>query len=359
MGFGLAPGLSASGISRTGSRYSAVILGDTHYDVDPADVYHSFYDQPDERLNRIQRSEFARNGEMWKDRCPRLVKRASLLPDARTRFVLQMGDLIQGDCGNPEVHRKMLDDSVEMLKSYFPDLPFVTVVGNHDVRGTGADSAYKEYMMPKMSGELGKEIRKTTFSYDAGDDAFIVVDFNDPDDAEIEKLLDDTKGARHTFIVSHGPIIPTDTNSCRWFFHGWDTEYHTGARRHFRRLFAEREAICLCGHVHRTDFADWYGDGGRITQLTMNSVWSSEKAGTLQISHRGADEYGEARKQGAGKINNYVDETALFDEYRPGLRSYMRCPCAGSYKLNVSAGRVFVDFYPGDSVSPGMRFRLR
>ena len=73
--------------------YSMIILGDTHFDADPPSIYHSYYNEPNERLNKIQRAEFARNGAMWKDRCPRLLNRAARLIDKDTRMVLQMGDL--------------------------------------------------------------------------------------------------------------------------------------------------------------------------------------------------------------------------------------------------------------------------
>ena len=96
-------------MSRKGrNNYNMVILGDTHFDTEPASVYHSNYNEKVEWLNRVQRAEFARNGEMWRERCPRMVKRAACLVDDNTRMVLQMGDLIQGDCGKGEVHRKML-----------------------------------------------------------------------------------------------------------------------------------------------------------------------------------------------------------------------------------------------------------
>lgn len=41
--------------------YSIVILGDTHFDTEPASVYHSHYNEKVEWLNRVQRAEFARN----------------------------------------------------------------------------------------------------------------------------------------------------------------------------------------------------------------------------------------------------------------------------------------------------------
>ncbi len=119
------------------SCYSVVILGDTHYDTEPATVYHSDYNEPVEWLNRVQRAEFARNGEMWRERCPRLVKRAVALVDKDTKFVYQSGDLIQGDCGNPAVHQKMLADVIDYFKGEFGGLPFVTVEGSKYAAGTG------------------------------------------------------------------------------------------------------------------------------------------------------------------------------------------------------------------------------
>ena len=260
--------------NRESKAYNVVILGDTHFDTEPASVYHSHYNEPVEWLNRVQRAEFARNGEMWRDRCPRLLKRAACLVDDNTAMAFQMGDLIQGDCGNGPVHRKMLDDVMNRFKEEFGGLPFVTVVGNHDIRGVDAKATYHDYMPGRMSEELGKKIEKTTFSFNIGDDAYIVLDFNNPDNDEIEKLLAETAGARNTFVITHGPLFPMDEQNCRWFFHG--SAKHTEERRHFRAEFAKRNVICLCGHSHRTRLTDWCGDGGRIIQMEMNSVWSSE-----------------------------------------------------------------------------------
>ncbi len=342
-------------------KYSIVILGDTHFDAEPADIYHSNYNEKVEWLNRVQRAEFARNGEMWRERCPKLLKRASRLVTPDTRMVLQTGDLIQGDCGKGEVHRKMLDDVMNRFKQEMGGLPFVTVVGNHDIRGVDADKVYRQYMPERMSLELGRKIEKTTFSFTIGDDAFLVLDFNRPDDEELEKLLKATDGARHTFILVHGPLFPYDSSSCRWFFHGGAGEKDTEARRHFRALFARRNAICLCGHVHSTELADWYGDGGRITQMTMNSVWSSEKGKFYSVVSQGASQYGEGRKKTATSDSGekLKDETPLFDEYRNGLKHYERSFSAGSYKLNVSKRHVTIDFYGGDSEEITKSFVLR
>ena len=128
--------LSSFSESNLEKKYSIVLLGDTHFDTEPASVYHADYNEPVEWLNRVQRAEFARNGEMWRERCPLLLKRAAQLIGSDTKMVFQLGDLIQGDCGNPEVHKKMLEDVMNRFKSELHGLPFVTVTGNHDIRGT-------------------------------------------------------------------------------------------------------------------------------------------------------------------------------------------------------------------------------
>ena len=340
------------------SSYSIVILGDTHYDTEPASVYHSHYIEKVEWLNKVQRAEFARNGEMWRERCPRLMERASQLIEKDTRMVIQLGDLIQGDCGNGEVHQQMLDDAMNNFKKQLGNLPLVTVVGNHDIRGTDAEAAYRSYMPKRMSAELGQKIEKTTFAFWIGKDAYIVVDFNKPDDQEIERLLEETKLARYTFVIIHGTLLPPDENSCRWFFHGKEKEREK--RLHFRRLFAQRNVICLCGHTHRTGIADWWGDGGRITQFNANSVWSKKRQGEYTILSQGPETYGEMRMNYKNDDGTPIkDESALFEEYRPGLKTYINSPSAGSYRMKVSKRGVTIDFYAGDSQKPSAHFVIR
>ena len=350
----------ANSVSKKNPRkYSVVILGDTHFDTEPDSVYHSFYNEPVEWLNRVQRAEFARNGEMWRERCPRLLERCASLVDKNTEMAFQMGDLIQGDCGKGEVHQKMLNDVMDTFKQKFNGLPFVTVVGNHDIRGVDAEKVYHEYMPKRMSQEIGKDIEKTTFYFTIGPDAFLVLDFNRPDDAEIEKMLLETKDARHTFVISHGPLLPMDAQSCRWFFHGGKND--TEARRHFREEFAKRNVIALCGHSHCTTLTEWKGDGGIITQMEMNSVWSSEERGVYNVITDNPADYGTKRMSMKTMPDGspIVDESALFEEYRPGLVRYIHSTTAGSFKLNVGPKHVTLDFYAGDSATKTRTFKLR
>lgn len=362
---GLAFGNRLSSLSESNleKKYSIVLLGDTHFDTEPASVYHADYNEPVEWLNRIQRAEFARNGEMWRERCPLLLKRAAQLIGTDTKMVFQLGDLIQGDCGNPKVHKKMLDDVMNRFKSELHGLPFVTVTGNHDIRGTNAKEAYHAYMPERMSEELGKSITHTNFFFTIGDDAYIVLDFNDPDDTLIDQMLKECEGARHTFVLTHGPVLPYDGGSCRWFFHGGKSAEETAARRHFRKVFAQRNALCICGHIHTTELADWHGDGGRITQMTVNSVWSKPELGTYSCTSDQPRDYGNIHEMAKSNKkedgSKYEDDSGLLNEYKPGLRTYIRSNSAGSYKMNVSDRHVTIDFYAGNSKEISKHFVLR
>ncbi|MGN1211432.1 MAG: metallophosphoesterase family protein, partial [Candidatus Cryptobacteroides sp.] len=329
--------------------YSVVIIGDTHFDTAPDTVYHTGYSDPNPTRDANHRKEFVRNAEMWADRCPRLVKRAACLADDNTRLAIQTGDIIQGDTAGVEMHCKMLDDAFTYLKNEFGPIPLVTVVGNHDVRGKSdaeAREAYLKYMPQKMSQELGCEVDDVNFSFRIGEDAYIVVDFNKPDDGTVERLLKETEDARYTFIICHAPLFPYDGGKySNWFYHGRDKDPQ--ARNKMRALFSRRNVIVLCGHTHSTELLDWYGDGGRITQMTVNSVWRNEQTGIYEVASEGTEGYAK------------LCEKELFNEYRPGVKRYSRSIAAGSYKLKVSDDGVIVDFYAGDSTRPSASFTLR
>ena len=333
------------------SKYSIVILGDTHFDAAPDSIYHTGYSDPNPKREANHRREFARNAAMWKERIPRLLQRASSLIGGDTRMVFQTGDIIQGDTGCASDHKKMLCDATSRIRQALStDLPIITVAGNHDLRSVNdkvSAVAYEQYICEAMSGELGKTVTSSTFSFNIGPDSFIAINFTYPDDELIEKLLEETQGARYTFLLIHSPVFPyDDVKYWNWYLHGRDKD--TTARDHLLELFARRNVIVLCGHTHKTEFFDWTGRGGRITQMTMNSVWSSEGLGSFSILREGPQQYGTIRP-----------DTALFDEFRPGLQRYVLSKAAGSYKLNVSDEGVTVDFYAGDSAERSFQFVLR
>lgn len=349
--------LPAMSKKQSDKSYSVVILGDTHYDTAPDIIYHTGYSDPNPTREAAHRKEFVRNAQMWEDRCPRMVRRASRLVREDTRLCLQMGDMIQGDTGSEADHRRFLNDAFCNLKVSLGSLPLVTVAGNHDLRAADdrfAVRAYSTFLGERLSVEIGKKIEKTCFSFMVGKDAYIVIDFTYPDDDEIERLFKETEGARYTFVVIHGPVFPyQNAKSNNWILHGKDG--NDAMRLHLRELMARRHAIVLCGHTHTTELIDWYGDGGRITQMTMNSVWSKEQLGTYSVEIEGPESYGKV----AQAPDSPKQVRDLFSEYSDGITRFSLSRAAGSYRMEVTEKGVTVEFYAGDSEELSARFVLR
>ena len=350
--------------AKEGATYSVALLGDTHFDSTDTKKYHAEYLTDTSKARyELHLKEHVRNANMWADRMPRLLMASASCVRQDAAFALQMGDLVQGDCANPAIHKRMLSDMIGVAKRAYGSLPFVTVVGNHDIRGTGALEAYDEMMPRVMAAELKRPVAGTTFAFRQGPDAYIMVDFNAPrpDVALLKRLLAESADARYVFVVTHGPAIPNCAG--RWFLLG-RPEYDK-ARREIRSLMAARNAIVLAGHTHCLEYYDCTFPEGRITQLVANSVWGKEDAAKITVQDEGAAMYGrratKTKKQHGREVPKKEREglLRLADEYRPFVKDYFFANAAGHYRLEVSDSRVAVQFFGGDATLPTRTFVLR
>ncbi len=346
--------------------YSVSILGDTHFDSPDTKLYHGLYTHSTtEERYKAHLAEHARNAAMWKERMPSLVKASGKCRRPNAAFALQLGDMVQGDCGDAATHRRMLGDAFSFIKdAYGGRLPLVTVVGNHDIRGDvegdGALETFHSWQPPLMAKELGCPVTDTTFSFRQGPDAYIVVDFNEPnpDLSKLADLLAKCDGARYVFVISHGPFIPSGTS--RWLLLGRGKR--TKDRRELTRLLAKRNAIVLAGHTHTIEHYDCAFPEGRITQFVANSVWSDPKLADLYIVESGEAAYGNqvgAKARGRTPEKEISSLKAYTNEFRPFVKGYLYANGAGHYIMDVSDSGVTVSFYGGSSTAPSRLFRLR
>ena len=354
-----------SGCSDVGARrrsYSVAVLGDTHFDSPDVKFYHADYTHSTtEKRYKGHLKEHVRNAAMWSERMPSLVRASAACVRDDTAFALQMGDLVQGDCGKRETHARMLKDAFGFIKgAYGGKLPLVTVVGNHDIRGDiegdGAREAFEAWQPEVVNRELGIAAKGTTFSFRQGPDAFIVVDFNEPcpDMAVLRRLIRESEDARYLFLVTHGPAIPHSEG--RWFLLG--KKGRDDERRELRSLLARRNAIVLAGHTHVTELCDCELPEGRITQFVFNSVWSKPGLAEPTVVAKGADGFG-GRAPESERHGDKAEQPSLVAEYRPFVRDFLLAKAAGHYRLEVSDAHVDVVFYGGDSTVPTSTFRLR
>ena len=343
----------------TSGAYSVSVLGDTHFDGTERSLYHAGYRPEVEWKRRVCEREFRRNAEMWKDRMPRLLASAARCRTADTAFLLHLGDLIQGDCCDYGLHLKMLQEAEAVCRKGFEGLDFRVVCGNHDIREMVTKDGAKAF--DEWCGKPSVWMRREM------DDAWIFVDFTRPDVESLFAALSDSDGARHTFLVSHGPVSPTDNWGYFWFLLG--EEHHTEARRALRRELTRRHAIVLAGHVHCTSLMEWKSAEGSLVQFIANSVWATEGAanaplvaddpksfGSLYVNRNARDEPEEY--DGAYTTRTRAASLSLMAEYADMTR-YLRWNSAGHYRLQVSSDVVDMLFYPGDATTPSMTFALK
>ena len=348
--------------------YSVSILGDTHYDVAPPETYHAAYirEFKGKTVNQWGFGEFPRNSRMWEGVCRRTLLASGRAVRKDCAFVYQTGDLIQGDCNDPEMHAKMLRDTVAYMKGAYPkDLPFVTVCGNHDIRGgvrpeiqKGTCRAYEETICPLMTRELGSRlcepVKGTTFAFRQGPDLFVAVDFNGGAKSvpALKRLLEANRDVRYTFILIHGGVFPYDFWS-RYFYLG--APELDAVRREVRALLASRNAIVLSGHTHHLELKEAKFPEGTIVEATVNTVDDHGNPAVPRRVREGVSTYGDD-KAFLGRI---VRGHELFAEYGPYMTRRYDADALGHAILNVSDRGVSLDYYGHDALVPTKTFVLR
>ena len=338
-------------LARAPGDYSVIVLGDTHFDGLVHGTYHGH--NPDPPAYQIE--EWDRNAGMWADRCPRLLRAAAARMTSDTAFAIQLGDLVQGDCNDNATHEQMATDAFATIKNALGrSLPLCLVTGNHDIRKSNADSSgaadtYYAWQCARMTEELGETVEETTFYFTHGPDLYISVNFNSPSMPVIEEALAAHPDARYKFLMTHGPVLPSDTTNFTW--HLWGGNTSAANRLKLRKMLLENDVIVLAGHLHTTELTEVMTDEGRITQVIASSVWSPENR-TRSTPHQiGPETYGARQETAPGQDR--------FAEYRPAVTRYLRSSLAGYMRMEIGARGVTMRVYGGASSSPAHVWRLR
>ena len=315
--------------------YRVLVLGDTHYDADK-EVYHSACYANGRKPSKTLQEEFARNASMWKERGPKLIASAYSMKTPNTSFILQLGDLIQGDCDDPEIHAKMLRDSIFYFKRNMPELPFLTVAGNHDIRGKDASMAYSNYMPARMNKELRllginteSIMNRTTFAFRYKEDLFVMVDFNNPNDNVIKKAFKENADARYKFVITHGAVLPWDAWGVTYGLYGGKVNKR---RDEMRKIFAENNVIVLTGHVHTLGYCKYVDEFGSITQFMLSSVWKENSPKELNVIATKPEDIGSNVKNiYAKQVNELNTYLSVLDSFKPGVTEYFFAKGSAGY----------------------------
>lgn len=344
------------------AKYSVAILGDLHYDAEPDSVYHSHYARAGKAALDTRRKEFVRNGEMWRKRCKDLVRSNAEITRRRgAAFVLQLGDIVQGDCDDPPTHKKMLGDAVSMLKGIYPKgMPFLTVVGNHDFRGAGARKVYFEFADELLTGELGFKVSYPAFAVRHGPDCWIFCDFESCEIAKITQLVESASWARHIFLVTHGPFTIPESVHWKWRLGG--NVPNPDARAALADALLKNHAVVISGHSHKVSYWRIENERGWYTELTVNSVWEEPGLATAEPIESTPEEYGSYAAKlmnESGKKANVASYLKEIEPVKRDLKEFFFNTGAGHFFLNVGEKDVSIDYYPGAAKTPARTFIMK
>lgn len=340
----------------SGKSYTVSILGDTHFDAEPASVYHSKYDERN-IYSRVQKEEFRRNGEMWRVRCRDLLAASGQVAQQhKADFMVQLGDLIQGDCDDAAIHRKMLADCLNLFRTRYPaGMPLLTVAGNHDYRGKGAKAAYFNFIEPYLLGELGVPVAYPAFSFKRNQDLWVFCNFESRNLKAVRELIEKDQNSRYVFLVTHGPFNLSDVRSWRWRLGG--AGECAEERVKLYETLSRRRAVVLSGHTHTTSMFKHENKFGSFCEFTANSVWSKLELATKEPIFNKVEDYGR-RRLNVIKGNELEYFKRDYELFRTSLTEYFFSTAAGHCLMNVSDAGVEMDFFPGASQKDPLRFKL-
>ena len=327
--------------------YSVLVLGDLHYD---GMEYHT-----SKPLTGNRAKEQKRNCEMWQKATPDLLTLAAKYATSDVPFVAQVGDFTQGDCDTVELQVKMITDGFAKVKSYFPNHKLLPVRGNHDVRmfkGNSGTPTVKAFF-PLIAKELGVEKINGTYSVRQGKDLYIFFDsFVSKKQCipALKKILADNADARHTFFITHLPVLNCCMGNPAWLVPNVNE---------VRKLLLERNAIILAAHTHVASLIQAERDGKKLTQAVICTVGKSWRPNEkMDIFLNGFDAY--CKKLGAKRLEqkrlkpSFDDlktfKLPVFEIYRFGT---------GFAMLRIAGDQVYLDYYTNDSGKPAMSKQLR
>ena len=136
----VAPSRLAYSADGNAKPFSFVLLGDLHYDK----LVHHDFDWLDKKHpgDLIQIRNYSR---VTAEIMPLLFDSVQKsIFETQAEFVLQVGDLVEGLCGNERLSLIQNQEVLEFVGSKKLDVPFLVTKGNHDVTGDGATEAFNE-----------------------------------------------------------------------------------------------------------------------------------------------------------------------------------------------------------------------
>ncbi len=321
------------------NNYNLLVFSDLHY------TEMKFHSPNPKRPWVMEQAE--RYAKVWREVTPGMLDAAA---KKDSEFVLALGDNLEGYFNSPESQSQALRNLDAMIKKHI-NKSWIPVIGNHEYSPAENRDAYFE-----TAAELGVAPMSRSFHLRYGKDLYIFWDNISARLAPVKQALKENPDARYVFVVCHYPVLPVSGRGIRAVAFG--NKNRDAERRELLDLLASRNAIVLCGHIHRFGLTEYNNGSGRITQVMFNSTIDSFS--WLDPKKMETDgQYPFISEVDYAKVTDVDDMKRFLSEYQGKIKNTEFFNAVGYGLLKVSDNGVSVDLFSGKNDEKFASWQLR
>ncbi len=349
-GLALAPVLARAAPPRA---FSFVLLGDLHFDrLEHHDLAwveksHAGDVRQIQDYSRITRELMPRLFGTVRD----TVAALKSAPDGRVPFVLHVGDLVEGLCGDEERAVRQNTEALAFVREARLGAPFLFTKGNHDITGPGAPAAFAQVFHPFLTDQAqavaadAGELRSARYTIECGHAQFVFFDAYDAASLAWFEAVAARRTAEHFFVVVHPPVVPYGARSTWHVFAG---EKEKAKREKFLALLGAQRALVLGGHIHKFSAVARTAGRGRFAQLAVSSVVGAAEV-TAQMPLSGPADYtgDQIRVEPQFSPETEAARRAVYDAERPFVKAFEYADLPGYAVVSVDGPQVTARIYSG------------
>ncbi|HBJ86836.1 MAG TPA: hypothetical protein DDZ88_23865 [Verrucomicrobiales bacterium] len=353
------------GVSRAAEAakpFSFILLGDLHYDSLEHHDLKWLREHHGGDLSQIQ--NYSRlTAELMPGMFAAVKQRIASLREsaAPPAFVLQVGDLVQGLCGNAELSVKQNREALTFVTQQELGVPFLFTKGNHDVTGDGAKEAFDEVLLPFMVGETKRvdaaaSHTKANHLVTFAESQFAFFDAYDRTSLEWLEAVVTKRTARHLFVIVHPPVVPY---GARATWHLYAGEKLKAQREKLLDVLGQQEAMVLGGHLHKFSALTRAAGGKRFSQLAVSSVVSALNQAPKNELHGIASYNGDQVKLEPKHSPETVElRRELYETERKLVTAFEYADTAGYAVVTVNGGNVQAAVHAGSRTEVFQRVKI-
>lgn len=268
------------------SAFSFPLLGDLHFD---RLAHHDMAWLEREKPNDVRQVQnYSALTEKVLPRLMPAVRDQIAKSPTKVPFVMQVGDLVEGLCGTPELAKRHCEEALAFVRDAKLGAPLLFTKGNHDVTGPGSVEAFDQVLLPALREASRQDLKSASYTVQRGNALFAFVDAYDRSSLDWLERTVEGRTARHLFVVIHPPVVPFGARST---WHQFAAERQAPLRARLMKVLSRSRAIVLCGHLHKCGVVVRKSEEGAFVQLMVSSIISDPAAGPKQ-QLTGTDRYG-------------------------------------------------------------------